>query len=67
MIYMNLFYVVYAIEDEHIITGIYADNYNHLHRILKKENKNIQILESHILDSLSDEEQILIDLYHENP
>ena len=64
---MNLFYVVYAIEDEHIITGIYADNYNHLHRILKKENKNIQILESHILDSLSDEEQILIDLYHENP
>ncbi len=64
---MNLFYVVYAIEDEHIITGIYADNYNHLHRILKKENKNIQVLESHILDSFMDEEQILIDLYHENP
>ena len=64
---MNLFYVVYAIEDEHIITGIYADNYNHLHRILKKENKNIQILESHILDSFPNEEQILTDLYHENP
>ena len=64
---MNLFYVVYAIEDEHIITGIYADNYNHLHRILKNENKNIQILESHILDSFPNEEQILIDLYHENP
>ena len=64
---MNLFYVVYAIEDEHIITGIYADNYNHLHRILKKENKNIQILESHVLDSFPEEEQILIDLYHENP
>ena len=64
---MNLFYVVYAIEDEHIITGIYADNYNHLHRILKKENKNIQILESHILDYFPNEEQILIDLYHENP
>ena len=64
---MNLFYVVYADKDEHIITGIYANNYNHLHRILKKENKNIQILESHILDSFPDEEQILIDLYHENP
>ena len=64
---MNLFYVVYADKDEHIITGIYADNYTHLHRILKKENKNIQILESHILDSFSNEEQILIDLYHENP
>ena len=64
---MNLFYVVYAIEDEHIITGIYAKNYHHLCRILKKENKNIQILESHILDSFSDEEQVLIDLYHENP
>ena len=64
---MNLFYVVYADRDERIITGIYADNYNHLHEILKKENKNIQILESHILDSFLDEEQILIDLYFENP
>ena len=64
---MNLFYVVYAHKDEHIITGIYAKNYKHLHKTLKKENKNIQILESHILDSFPDEEQILIDLYHENP
>ena len=64
---MNLFYVVYADRDEHIITGIYAKNYHHLCRILKKENKNIQILESHILDYFPNEKQILIDLYHENP
>ena len=64
---MNLFYVVYADRDEHVITGIYAKNYHHLCQILKKENKNIQILESHILDYFPNEEQILIDLYHENP
>lgn len=43
---MKLFYVVYAIDAEHIITGIYADDYDHVHSILKSEDIKIQILES---------------------
>ena len=38
--------IKYAIGTEHIITGIFADSYEEVFGVLKKENKEIQILET---------------------
>ena len=43
---MKIFVIKYAIGTEHIITGIFADSYEEVFGVLKKENKEIQILET---------------------